>query len=139
MRVRGVCLDWFNSYVSDREQYVSVNNNNSSKCSIHAGVPRGYILGTLLFLLYINDMSACSDVFRFVHYTDDATAVIQGNCLGDICNLSNEKLSRLISGYVVSLNVSKSTFMMISNSSNINVPDIIVIHDPIHMWSVSGA
>ena len=33
MRVRGVCLDWLYSYVSDREQNVTVNNNIRNACT----------------------------------------------------------------------------------------------------------
>ena len=47
---------WFQSYFSDRCFLVNIKNNYSSTAKIECGLPQGSILGTLLFLLCINDM-----------------------------------------------------------------------------------
>jgi hypothetical protein len=48
----GDLLIWFKNYLSGRRQFVFVNNEQSDSGLVKAGVPRGSILGPLLFLLY---------------------------------------------------------------------------------------
>ena len=55
--IRGVAFDWFKSYRSDRTQYATINNKRSVIQTIKYGLPQGSILGRLLFLTYINDLS----------------------------------------------------------------------------------
>ena len=47
--IRGVSNDWFRSYLSDLQQYVSINSYDSGLTKLNCGVPQGSVLGPLPF------------------------------------------------------------------------------------------
>ena len=69
------CLSWFESYLQNRTQRVSLNDNLSEAADVIHGVPQGSILGPLLFLLFINDLPLyLQNTFTIVDlYADDTT------------------------------------------------------------------
>ncbi len=66
-------LNLFNNYLTNREQYVEYDDVNSDTLHISTGVPQCSILGPLLFIIYINDMSKVNKIFSFIMYADNTT------------------------------------------------------------------
>ena len=69
--IRGVSNDWFKSYLSNRNQYVSINGYKSGLAAINCGVPQGSVLGPLLLLLYINDLNQAIKFCKVHHFVDE--------------------------------------------------------------------
>ena len=69
--IRGVCNAWLKSYLSDRKQFVSINGYNSNLMPIERGVLQGFVLGPLLFLIYVNDLHRAIQYCNVHHFADD--------------------------------------------------------------------
>ena len=54
--IRGNVLNWFKFYLGGRYRYVTVNGHSSDLLAISCGVSQDYVLGPLLFLIYVNDL-----------------------------------------------------------------------------------
>ena len=81
---------WFRSYLTGRVQVTDVDGTMSVAKGITCGVPQGSILGSLLFLLYINDMSATVKC-KLLLYADDSVLLASGKDLAEIeATLSSE-------------------------------------------------
>ena len=115
--VRGIALQWFESYLlSCRKQFVQYNGYNSSSLDITCGVPQGSILGPLLFLVYINDLGNVSKVLELILFADDTNIFYSHTDASYIMEVVNLELKKITCWFFTNklsiLYVKKSNFIM---------------------------
>ena len=126
--VRGSALKWFKSYLSDRQQYVTYNGVSSQLKNINCGVPQGSVLGPLLFLLYITDLSNVCKCTMPLFFADDTNLFINGSNINELESLLNSELAEIAKWLKVnklSLNINKTHYMIFATKRKI-IPGIVI-------------
>ena len=132
--ISGFALSWFQSYLTNRYQYVSIDNTKSTLLPLDTGVPQGSILGPLLFLIYMNDIPSSSDYFDFILYADDTSLKsfistrdpTNKTQVSDKINHELTKINDWLAVNKLSLNVAKTKFMIFHTKKNVLpiIPDL---------------
>ena len=113
---------WFKSYLSNRKQYVSIKNCSSSILNISFGDPQGSVVVPVLFLMYIYDMNRSSNQKRFGHFAEEKTVFASYSDNNNVRATVSMELIRVdnwLKTNRLSLNVSKTSYMIISNQKNV--------------------
>ena len=113
--IRCNALCWFQSYLTDRKQYVTYNGAASTTKTIKCGVPQAFILGPLLFLIYINDLyHVCNNCIPIL-FADDTNSFINGTDIDHMQSLLNTELDHFSQWPILnklSLNVKKTHYII---------------------------
>ena len=120
----GVSNDWLKSYLSNRNQYASINGFDSGLTTINCGIPQGSVLGLLLFLLYINDLNQAMKFYKAHHFADNTNLLCLSNSIKKLSKLVNTDLKHLVNwlnANKISLNVKETELVIFkSNQKNKN-------------------
>ncbi len=113
--IRGLALEWFRDYLSNRTQYVQYNTSKSAHCALPCGVPQGSVLGPLLFIIYTNDLPNCLTTSKAIVFADDTTLYQSSNNIQQLFESINHELEFLLDWFranKLSLNVTKTHFVL---------------------------
>ena len=110
--------------------YVVYNGLQSAKLGIKFGVPQGSILGSILFLIYINDITNVSRLLQLLLFADDINIFLEHRDIKALIEMVNSELVKLADWFSVnrlSLNVSKTNFVIFCSSKKKNNSNLINI------------
>ena len=93
--IRGVANKWLQNYLTNRKQYVVIDDHSSDMLDMTCGVPQGSVLGPILFIIYINDICNVSDVVKCVIFADDTNIFCSEKNLTDLQLTLNRELGKL--------------------------------------------
>lgn len=121
--IRGIVHKWFVSYLKNRVQCVeieyydnrtgNINKVRSSIINVKRSIPQGSVLGCILFLIYINDLSKIIDS-PSVLFADDISVVFPCSSVSNCKFYLNSTLSKLeswLTDHNLQINYNKTKLM----------------------------
>ena len=125
MGIKGIEHKWLSNYLTSRCQSVNINSVSSEPLTMDIGVPQGSILGTLLFILYINDLpNIIDDSCIVVLYADDTALFYASNDPADLQTVLNSQLCKVnewLQKNKLTLNVKKTNLMLIGTDERLTL------------------
>ena len=114
--VEGPLLSWFESYLSNRKQRVVIDGQYSQWKNINAGVPQGSVLGPLLFLIYINDITENLESYSLLYADDTSLYDIVDNPDTSSTKLNNDliEIEKWAKRWLATINTKKTKCMTFS-------------------------
>ena len=115
-------MEWFKSYLVNRFQIVFTNGVLSDKAILRCGVPQGSILGPLLFLIYINDLTTIADYSTVRMYADDTNMTFTACSIPELqhdMNIDLQFLQNWLTANRLTLNVLKTEFMLVGSRQRV--------------------
>ena len=140
--IRGIANQLLKSYLTDRQQFVSIHGTESNKSNILHGVPQGSVLGPLLFLVYINDLHTCIHNSKTRHFADDTNLLhiiknkIRNKNPARRLNQDLKSLNNWLLANKISLNSTK-TELIYFRKQNLPIPDLNIRLNGIKLQPVS--
>ena len=104
-------------FIENRKQFVSFNNCHSEILNVSCGVPQGSILGSKLFIIYINHICKASQVFKYFLFADDTNLLRCDRDLNELVRVINGGLTTADMFFVnrLSRNISKTNYTIFGN------------------------
>ena len=115
----GMNTKWFKNYLCNRKQFVRFNDELSEIRTTNIGVPQGSVLGPLLFLVYVNDLSQNVGNDQLNMYADDAVIYTSGKTVNELNDKLLKSMATVTKWYgnnKLAINTNKSSTMLIHST-----------------------
>lgn len=130
--IRGVCNDWFASFLSSRTQQVRISDVLSTTKPVECGVPQGSGLSTELFLIFINSLCEGSLNGKLTSFADDTALSYSADTkdlLIDQVNDDLQSLSLWFYANALRINVDKTKLVSYKLRPNCDQPLNFKMHN----------
>ena len=111
--IKNNSLKWLSSYLSNRKQFKQAGDIKTSYEDIICGVPQGSILGPLLFIIYVNDLSDVSKILEPIMFADDTNLFFTHKNIKELFQTVNSELDKVFQWFnanKLSLNKDKTKY-----------------------------
>ena len=115
--IKGCNLGWFESYLSNRKQFITYGDKQTNIETITCGVPQGSILGPLLFLIFVNDLHKVTKYLDPIMFADDTNLFYSHKNITTLFQIVNSELKLVNEWFLankLSLNAKKNKICFIS-------------------------
>ena len=129
--IQGSIKKLIQSYLTNRQQMVTLNGNFSTWKTIQCGVPQGSVLGPLLFLIYINDLPSCIEKSNSttILYADDTSIILTESNLTAFnlhFNVTFSQINAWFNKNLLHLNLNKTQFIEFKSKNKLLPTDSLI-------------
>ena len=125
--------NWVDSFYRNRRQYTTWEDRNSNLLNNHnISIVQGSSMGPKLFNVYLNDLPYVSEYFEMALFADDSNFLLANKNIGYLETLVNKELTKVKSYFDsngLSINTSKTTYLMFCPKNKQKVPIKIILGD----------
>ena len=124
LKAYGLPYEWFISYLDSRKQSVNIRAEFSRKLNMLLGVPQGSVLGSLIFIIFTNEMHKVTSLSSLL-FADDSTLCHASYDIKELFEIVNEELTKLENWFItmgLTVNPKKTRYICFTNEKNL--PDL---------------